>query len=151
LPALGSGQDKPTPSRAKHQETGRVLVMDDEATVLRLAERALQDAGYATKMAANGSDAVEIYRKVFAEGQRFDAVVLDLTVRGGMGGKEAVERILAIDPAARLMVSSGYSEDSVMAEYRRHGFSAVLPKPYTAQQLCDAVHGMIAETGQHRR
>ena len=150
LPALGSGQDKPTPSRAKYQETGRVLVMDDEAAVLRLAERALQDAGYATKMAANGSDAVEIYRRVFAEGQRFDAVVLDLTVRGGMGGKEAAERILAIDPAARLMVSSGYSEDAVMAEYRRHGFSAVLPKPYTAQQLCDAVHGMITEAGQYR-
>jgi PAS domain S-box-containing protein len=150
LPALGSWQSSSSLPRAKHQETGRVLVMDDEAAVLRLAERALQDAGYATKMAANGSDAVEIYRKVFAEGQRFDAVVLDLTVRGGMGGKEAAERILAIDPAARLMVSSGYSENAVMAEYRRHGFSAVLPKPYTAQQLCDAVHGMITETGQHR-
>ena len=150
LPALGSWQDSPSVPRAKHQETGRVLVMDDEAAVLRLAERALQDAGYATKMATNGDDAVEIYRKVFAGGQRFDAVVLDLTVRGGLGGKEAAERILAIDPAARLMVSSGYSEDAVMAEYRRHGFCAVLPKPYTAQQLCEGVQGMISEAGQNR-
>jgi CheY-like chemotaxis protein/anti-sigma regulatory factor (Ser/Thr protein kinase) len=150
LPAMGNGQDGASPSRAKPQGTGRILVMDDEAAVLRLAERALRDAGYATKVVGNGSDAVEVYRKLFADGQRFDAVVLDLTVRGGMGGKEAAERILALDPAAHLMVSSGYSEDSVMAEYRRHGFSAVLPKPYTAQQLCDAVHGMITETGQHR-
>ena len=146
LPAMGNGQDGASPSRAKPQGTGRILVMDDEAAVLRLAERALRDAGYATKVVGNGSDAVEVYRKLFADGQRFDAVVLDLTVRGGMGGKEAAERILALDPAAHLMVSSGYSEDSVMAEYRRHGFSAVLPKPYTAQQLCEAVQAMI--TGQ---
>jgi len=144
------GQDSASPPRAKQQETGRVLVMDDEAAVLRLAERALRDAGYATKVVSNGSDAVEVYRMLFADGQRFDAVVLDLTVRGGMGGKEAAEHILAIDPAAHLMVSSGYSEDSVMAEYRRHGFSAVLPKPYTAQQLCEAVQGMITETGLTR-
>jgi PAS domain S-box-containing protein len=147
LPALGRWQDSPKPPLAQRQLTGRVLVMDDEAAVLRLAERALQDAGYATKMVTNGSDAVDVYRRVFDDGQRFDAVVLDLTVRGGMGGKEAAEQILAIDPAARLMVSSGYSEDAVMAEYRRHGFSAVLPKPYTAQQLCDAVHGMISDAG----
>jgi CheY-like chemotaxis protein len=68
-----------------------------------------------------------------------------------MGGREAAERILAIDPAAHLMVSSGYSEDSVMADYRRHGFSAVLPKPYTAQQLCDAVQGMMTSAGQNGR
>jgi PAS domain S-box-containing protein len=144
LPAMGSGQESASPPRAKQQGTGRVLVMDDEAAVLRLAERALRDAGYATKMVSNGDDAVEVYRKVLDDGQRFDAVVLDLTVRGGMGGREAAERILAIDPAAHLMVSSGYSEDSVMAEYRRHGFSAVLPKPYSAQQLCEAVQAMIA-------
>ena len=150
LPEIGIGQDSASPPRAKQQETGRVLVMDDEAAVLRLAERALRDAGYATKVVSNGSDAVEVYRMLFADGQRFDAVVLDLTVRGGMGGKEAAEHILAIDPAAHLMVSSGYSEDSVMAEYRRHGFSAVLPKPYTAQQLCEAVQGMITDTGLTR-
>jgi len=62
--------------------------MDDEAAVLRLAERALRDAGYATKVVSNGSDAVEVYRMLFADGQRFDAVVLDLTVRGGMGAKK---------------------------------------------------------------
>lgn len=151
LPAMARGPDSASPPRAKQQGTGRVLVMDDEAAVLRLAERVLRDAGYATKVVSNGSDAVEVYRKVFDDGQRFDAVVLDLTVRGGMGGREAAERILAIDPAAHLMVSSGYSDDSVMAEYRRHGFSAVLPKPYTAQQLCEAVQAMMTSAGQNGR
>jgi DNA-binding NarL/FixJ family response regulator len=70
-------------------------------------------------------------------------VVLDLTIRGGIGGREAAERILAIDPSARLLVSSGYSEDSVMADFRRHGFAGALPKPYNAQQLCDAVQATI--------
>jgi len=151
LPLLGSSEETPTPTLVKYRVAGRVLVMDDESSVLRLVQRALQDAGYATKAATNGGDAVEFYRQAFADGQRFDAVVLDLTVRGGMGGREAAERILAIDPSARLLVSSGYSEDSVMAEYRRHGFSAALPKPYSAQQLCDAVQGTIGDAGQKPR
>jgi len=143
LPAIGTAKDTPDPPREPQRGAGRVLVMDDEAIVLRVAERVLRDAGYVTQTATHGREVVDIYRKAFADGQPFDAVVLDLTVRGGMGGREAAERILAIDPTARLMVSSGYSEDSVMADYRRHGFSAVLPKPYSAQQLCDAVQRMI--------
>ena len=83
----------------------------------------------------------EFYRQALADGQCFDAVVLDLTVRGGMGGREAAERILALEPSARLLVSSGYSDDAVMADYRRHGFAAALPKPYTAQQLRDVRAG----------
>jgi len=151
LPLLGSSDATPTPTLVKYRVAGRVLVMDDESSVLRLVQRALQDAGYATKAATNGGDAVEFYRQALADGQRFDAVVLDLTVRGGMGGREAAERILAIDPSARLLVSSGYSDDAVMADYRRHGFAAALPKPYTAQQLADAVQEIIGEAGQKPR
>jgi len=151
LPLLGSSDATPTPTLVKYRVAGRVLVMDDESSVLRLVQRALQDAGYATKAATNGGDAVEFYRQALADGQCFDAVVLDLTVRGGMGGREAAERILAIDPSARLLVSSGYSDDAVMADYRRHGFAAALPKPYTAQQLADAVQEIIGEAGQKPR
>ena len=151
LPLLGRSEGTPTPTLVKYRMAGRVLVMDDESSVLRLVQRALQDAGYATKAATNGGDAVEFYRQALADGQRFDAVVLDLTVRGGMGGREAAERILAIDPSARLLVSSGYSDDAVMADYRQHGFAAALPKPYTAQQLTDAVQEMIGEAGRKPR
>jgi PAS domain S-box-containing protein len=143
LPVLGTSEETPTPTLVKYRGVGRVLVMDDESSVLRLVQRVLQNGGYATQAATNGSDAVECYRQALVDGQRFDAVVLDLTVRGGMGGREAAERILAIDPSARLLVSSGYSEDTVIADYRRHGFAAALPKPYNAQQLCDAVRATI--------
>lgn len=124
---------------------GRVLIMDDEAMVVRLAERALKTNGFQTQGVAHGEAAIEAYREAAANGKRFDVMILDLTVPGGMGGREAAEKILAIDPTARLMVSSSYSEDAVMAEFRRHVFCAVLPKPYGAKQLCEAVHGVLRE------
>ena len=119
--------------------------MDDDAMVVRIAERTLKNAGYQTQGAPNGDAAVEAYRAALRQGQRFDVVILDLTVPGGMGGREAAEQILAIDPRARLMVSSGYSEDSLMSEFRSHGFCAVIPKPYNARQLCDAVQAVLQE------
>jgi PAS domain S-box-containing protein len=129
---------------------GRILVMDDESVVRQVAEQALLRAGFAPVMVANGTDAVAVYRETFERGRRFDAVVLDLTIPSGMGGREAAKRILAIDPSARLIVSSGYSEDSVMARYREHGFSAVLPKPFGARQLCDAVENVLVVSSDAR-
>lgn len=122
---------------------GRVLVMDDEAIVRQVSTHALSLAGYHTEATNSGRDAVDAYQRALAEDRRFDAVVLDLTVPGGMGGRDAAAEILRLDPSARLMVSSGYSEDSAMAEFRRYGFSAVLPKPYSARQLCDAVQRLL--------
>ncbi len=133
----------PVPPQSRLRGTGRVLVMDDEAIVRQVSARTLQLAGYDVELSSNGRDAVEAYQRALSQHKRFDAVVLDLTVPGGMGGREAATQILAIDPSARLMVSSGYSEDSVMSEYRKHGFSAVLPKPYSARELCAAVQGLL--------
>jgi len=133
----------PEPPSTSLAGAGRILVMDDEEVVRHVSTRALARAGYVCESTTNGRDAVETYRRALGDGRRFDGVILDLTVPGGMGGREAATEILALDPAARLMVSSGYSEDSVMAEFGHHGFSAVLPKPYTAYQLCDAVRAML--------
>ena len=145
LPALKGRESVPSPSQESQPGVGRILIMDDEAMVVRIAERVLQSAGYQTQGVASGDTAVEAYRESIAHGQRFDVVILDLTVPGGMGGREAAEKILAVDPSARLMVSSGYSEDALMAEFRRHGFRAVLPKPYNAKQLCGAVQAVLSE------
>jgi len=145
LPALKGPKAVPSPSPEGQGASGRVLIMDDEAMVVRVAVRVLQNGGYQTQSAAHGEAAVAAYREALTRGQRFDVVILDLTVPGGMGGREAAARILAVDPTARLMVSSGYSEDAVMAEFRRHGFCAVLPKPYNAKQLCDAVQAVLQE------
>ncbi|HEX7501515.1 MAG TPA: ATP-binding protein [Polyangia bacterium] len=145
LPATKGRESVPSPSPSSQPGFGRVLVMDDDAMVVRIAELVLKNVGYQTQGVANGEAAVAAYREAFTQERRFDAVILDLTVPGGMGGREAAERILAIDPNARLMVSSGYSEDSLMAEFRSHGFRAVLPKPYNAKQLCDAVQAVMQE------
>ncbi len=143
LPACTGRESVPSPSPASRPGIGTIMVMDDDAMVVRVAERVLRNAGFRTHGTANGKDAVTAYRAALSQGQRFDLVILDLTVPGGMGGREAAERILALDATARLMVSSGYSEDSLMAEFRSHGFCAVLPKPYNAKQLCEAVQAAL--------
>jgi PAS domain S-box-containing protein len=145
LPALDGHEIVSRPALTSQPGVGRVLIMDDEAMVVRIAEKVLHIAGYQTQGVSNGEAVVAVYREAFEHGQRFDVVILDLTVPGGMGGRESAERILAIDPSARLMVSSGYSEDALMSDFRRHGFCAVLPKPYNAQQLCDVVHAVLEE------
>jgi PAS domain S-box-containing protein len=143
LPELKGLEATPAPSLPVSPGGCRILVMDDEAMVVRMAERILQNVGFQTEGAAHGEAAVDAYRASMARGQRIDVVILDLTVPGGMGGRPAAEQILAIDPTARLLVSSGYSEDALMAEFRSYGFCGVLPKPYNAQQLCEAVQAAL--------
>jgi PAS domain S-box-containing protein len=128
-----------TPETASTPGTGVVLVMDDQAVVRHVAERALREAGYDTCLVGNGDEAIAAYRRAVERRCPFAAVILDLTVPGGMGGREVAHEILALDPGAKLIVSSGYSEDAVMSDHRRHGFCAVLPKPYGAEQLRAAV------------
>jgi two-component system cell cycle sensor histidine kinase/response regulator CckA len=112
-----------------------VLVMDDQPVVRHIVQRALRELGCDARLVANGEQAIAAYREAMGRGQPFAAAILDLTVPGGMGGREAAAAILAFHPEAKLIVSSGYSEDAVMSDYRRHGFRAVLPKPYSAEQL----------------
>ncbi|MGC4069107.1 MAG: ATP-binding protein [Polyangiaceae bacterium] len=147
LPFAGRSETNAPNVTLRSRGEGRVLVMDDESVVRQVAEHALLRAGFAPVMVANGADAVAVYREAFARDRRFDVVVLDLTIPSGMGGREAAKRILDIDPSARLIVSSGYSDDSVMAKYREHGFSAVLPKPFGARQLCEVVENLLTLSG----
>jgi len=143
LPIVDGVEEDPAPSPAVTPTGGRVLVMDDQVMILHVAGRALRAAGYQTEEVADGVKAIAAYREAMQRGQRFDAAILDLTVSGGMGGREAAAAILVLDPDARIMVSSGYSEDAVMSDFRKHGFRAVLPKPYSADQLLDAVAGLL--------
>jgi PAS domain S-box-containing protein len=118
---------------------GRILVMDDQAIIRTVAERILAKAGYRAHVVTNGEEAIDAYREAMEIGEPFEAAVLDLTVPGAMGGREAAVGILAIDPDAKLIVSSGYSDEAVMSEYAEHGFLAVLPKPYNTSQLLATV------------
>jgi len=97
----------------------------------------------------SGEEAVDAYCSAADRGKPYDAIIMDLTVRGGMGGREAMEKILAFDPSAKAVVSSGYSESNEMADYRRYGFSAVIPKPYTFSELKKVMTLVLA--GGHDR
>ncbi len=118
---------------------GRVLLMDDQEMVRAMAARMLASLGFSPIAAANGEEAVELYQTAQSDGQPFVAVILDLTVIGGLGGKETISRLLAIDPGARIIVSSGYSNDPVLADHQRYGALGVLPKPYRLQELRNAL------------
>jgi PAS domain S-box-containing protein len=118
---------------------GKVLVMDDDEAVRNTVGRMLRHVGYGVDFARDGVEAIELYRKASESGNPFDLVIMDLTVPGAMGGKQAVEELLAIDPAARVIASSGYSTDPVMSNFREHGFSAVIAKPYEIKELSETL------------
>lgn len=123
--------------------SGKVLIMDDEEILRYVVGEMLLHLGYEPTSAGDGSAAIELYVKAINEGEPFDAVIMDLTVPGGMGGKEAIERLLELDPDVRAIVSSGYSNDPIMAEHLKYGFKEVLAKPYTIENLAQVLHKVI--------
>lgn len=108
----------------------RIMVMDDEELVRTLAEEMLSEIGHEILLATDGMEAVQIYQQAMESGSPIDLIIMDLTIPGGMGGKEAVRKILAIDADAKVIVSSGYSNDPAMANFAGYGFCAALVKPY---------------------
>ena len=124
---------------------GNILVMDDEIMIRKLAGKILGKAGYTVVTAENGEDAVCLYKEAYNADNAFDCVILDLTIPGGMGGREASEHILAINSNAKLIVSSGYSEDGIMSDYSIYGFSNAIVKPYHIEELLDTVNRTIGD------
>ncbi|MCP3926376.1 MAG: PAS domain S-box protein [Desulfobacterales bacterium] len=118
-----------------NMKKGKVLIMDDEEILLKMLERILVRIGYEPYFAMDGREAVEMYKESIEDGDPFDLVMMDLTVPGGMGGKEAITELLKIDPKVKSVVSSGYSNDPVMANYSDYGFSGVIPKPYSFEEI----------------
>lgn len=126
----------------------RVLIMDDDDLVRKSICRVLEALGYEPVEASDGMEAALEYKKAMENGKPFDAVILDLTVRAGMGGEEAAARILKLDPSAKLFVSSGYSNTPVIANYKNYGFTGFLQKPYDAPELDRKLRAVIAEKGK---
>ena len=117
------------------QAGGSILVMDDEEMIRDITSATISELGYRVQTCANGEEAIDLYHAARLSGAPFSAVIMDLTIPGAMGGKEAARRITEVDPAARLIVSSGYSNDPVMAAHQSFGFRATLVKPYSAAEL----------------
>jgi PAS domain S-box-containing protein len=122
---------------------GRILVMDDEPAVRTLAVNMLNYLGHDVVVAESGHAAIEHYRRALKRGQPFDAVMLDLVVPGGMGGRETIDELTEIDPAVNAIIVSGYAQDPTLTEYRDYGFKAVIAKPFTLQELSTALNSVI--------
>jgi CheY-like chemotaxis protein len=131
----------PTPPGQKEQRR-RILFMDDEERVREAALEMLRHLGYDACPARNGEEAVSAYRQSLEDGRPFDAIIVDLTVAGGMGGVETLRAILGLDPAARAIVSSGYGDDPIVRDFGRYGFVGAIPKPYRVAQLREVLEGM---------
>lgn len=145
LPAIRQSPKEPPPVAAPVEtRSAKVLVMDDEEMIRKIAGKLLRSLGHECEFAEKGESAVAMFKAARTGGRPFDLVILDLTIRGGMGGAETVGEMLAIDPKVKAIVSTGYSDDAALSDYRRQGFGLLLKKPYTVEELRDAINSVLA-------
>jgi PAS domain S-box-containing protein len=126
-------------SRPFHYNHQRVLVMDDEAAIRELTSQLLGTLGYEVTAVPDGLEAVRLYERALRRGEHFQAVILDATVRGGMGGVATIERLRKMDPKVNAIICSGYSDEAALSEFIAYGFRGALPKPFTRSELADAL------------
>ena len=131
LPVIGTGG------------SGRLMVMDDDEMIRELVGKMLEGLGYETLFAEDGEEAIRLYREAMDRGEQIIGVIMDLTIPGGMGGKEAVQEILKLNPGARVVVSSGYSNDPILANFRDYGFCAAMVKPFKIRDLEEIINRNI--------
>jgi CheY-like chemotaxis protein len=141
LPAVSRASDKKDAGRNVTATTKplRVLVMDDDKAVQVVLQKMLEKLNHSVILADNGKEAIDIYLERFDSTEPVDLVIVDLTIPGGLGGKETIMELQKTDPKIRAIVSSGYSNDPVMASFNEHGFCAAVTKPYVLQELSEAI------------
>lgn len=122
-----------------HFNHQRILVMDDEAAIRELTSQLLGTLGYQVTTVPDGMEAVRLYERALRRGEQFQAVILDATIRGGMGGVATIERLRNLDPKVNAIICSGYSDEAALSEFLAYGFRGALPKPFTRSELADAL------------
>ena len=142
--------DGPPPKKEQAGRTGeagqaRVLVMDDETIVRNVAGKLLEHLGHQVEYASHGQEVIERFLEAEKTGQPFDLVILDLTIPGGMGGKITIEKLLEIDPKVKAIVSSGYSNDPVLANFKEYGFRGAVIKPYNIEEFSNVLNLVLAD------
>lgn len=147
---LPASKETKAPQRSQNNEKvvegqGRILVMDDEEIVREVAVQMLSVLGYQVEESKSGEETIDLYLKARDAGQPYDAIIMDLTIPGGMGGKETIAKLREIDSSVKAIVSSGYANDPIMAEYEKFGFNGVVPKPYGVQELSNIVQKVLSE------
>jgi PAS domain S-box-containing protein len=126
--------------------TGHILIMEDEEIIRDVTGEMLSHYGYEVAFARDGTEAIALYSQARESGTPFDVIIMDLTIPGGMGGKEAVKKILEIDPHAKAIVASGYANDPIVVEFRQYGFCDRIVKPYKSEELHETLHRLIHGT-----
>ncbi len=150
LPVATNGKpEEHTRSQHLFHGTGRILIMDDEPDVRELLGQILNHLGYETDFANDGQEAIEKYQQAMANGHPFDVVIMDLTIPGGMGGADAIKALRKIDPQVCAVVSSGYSNDPIMANYSQYGFAACMQKPYSIEIVSDVLRSVTSNKTSH--
>ena len=124
---------------------GRILLLDDEEVVRTVVMEMLTALGHEVECAAEGKEAIEKFLLARKTGRSFDLLIFDLTVKGGMGGEEAIRRIQEIEPHVTAVVSSGYSDSPVLSDFRAYGFSASLQKPFTIEAVNDCLNTLLGK------
>ncbi len=144
LPAIEPEKEAPQPPElSTFVRNGKILLMDDEELIRDIAGEMIEMLGHEVELAEHGEAAIEKYRAAMESGNPFDVVILDLTIRGGMGGRETIERLLAVNPGIKAIVSSGYSDDAVVSDYHNYGFLARLTKPYNLEEMRDTLNNLL--------
>ena len=145
LPSIGKSYTEhqvATSQNNRPHKGGNILVMDDEEMIRDIAKSMLTHLGYTVTTCTRGEEAIELFRESLESKTPFWAVIVDLTIPGGLGGMQAAEQLLAISPTACLVVSSGYSNDPIMANYQEYGFSAAIAKPYSISEFEQALNSL---------
>lgn len=144
LPASAANMATPTKENEdKRTGTVKILLLDDDKLIREVAGDILKHLGYGVEFAKDGAEAFNLFERAREAGQPFAAVILDLTIPGGMGGKEALTEMLKIDPSVKAIVSSGYANTPIMTDYRAHGFCACIRKPYTVNELSNVLKDIV--------
>ena len=117
--------------------------MDDELRIREMVEEMLNSLGYEVELVANGQECIDKYIQAAANARYFDAVILDMTIPGGMGGKKTMQTLREIDPQVKVIASSGYAYDSILPIYQKWGFAGVIAKPYQVEELSEVLQMVI--------
>lgn len=141
---IGNGKDNVTAALVRGE--GSILLMDDEKVLRDLAVDLLSKVGYEVVTCKDGAEAIEKYQHAMASGKPFNAVILDLTIPGGMGGSETIKKLNRLDPDVVAIVASGYSNNSVIDDFRDYGFRGVITKPYQLTELSEVMHRVLSES-----
>jgi PAS domain S-box-containing protein len=148
IPASENGLSEVTERKENlHAGSGKILVMDDEEIIREVAATILEYHGYSAVVCCDGSEAIELYRQAIATKEPFAAVIMDLTIPGAMGGKETIKKLLEIDKEVVGIVSSGYCNDPILSCYRDYGFSGIVEKPYSMDELGKVLDDLLAVGG----